>query len=308
MFFTRKTTPSVHSTNSRAPCSISASKPFCVSKLIRSAIGMLSPSILSDSLSNSSRFSKSVSFSSATSPGVGSVAPGLSTRTNTDLVAGEALTAALPTRRTSSPKRLRQAFQVLWIDVDQAMPRSIDIGDQKEGNRDDQRQHESKLSRGLAVSRPVAEQHVGAQGDGRHETPRGGRNPVPERGLRVALRIDHVVHASERQRRNRRWLRGGRSADRSPEISLQLAGPRIDLRPPSIVVSDVEQDALAEVVAKKLAHICSIRRRQKVGAQDSGPDRVGLGFLEILALFVAIGGHRKPEPDDQCEQRQGGRK
>jgi hypothetical protein len=37
----------------------------------------------------------------------------------------------------SAPKRLRQTFQVLWSDLDQAMPRSIDIGYQKEGSRND---------------------------------------------------------------------------------------------------------------------------------------------------------------------------
>jgi hypothetical protein len=42
-----------------------------------------------------------------------------------------------PTRRTSAPKRLRQTFQVLWPDLDQAMPRSIDVGYQKEGSRND---------------------------------------------------------------------------------------------------------------------------------------------------------------------------
>jgi hypothetical protein len=35
--------------------------------------------------------------------------------------------------------------------------------------------------------------------------------------------------------------------------------------------------------------------------QNFGPDRVGFGFLEILALIVAIGSHRKAEADDQCE-------
>ena len=50
----------------------------------------------------------------------------------------------------------------------------------------------------------------------------------------------------------------------------------------------IEQDALVEVVAKQLAHGCGIRWRQKVGTQDFGPDRIGFGFLEILALVVAV--------------------
>jgi hypothetical protein len=98
-------------------------------------------------------------------------------------------------------------------------------------------------------------------------------------------------------------LCGGRSADRSPEIRLQLAGPLVNPRSPSIVVSDVEQDALVEVVAEKFAHVCGIHRRQKVSAQDFGPNRVGFAFLEILALIVAIGSHREAEASDQCKQR-----
>jgi hypothetical protein len=52
---------------------------------------------------------------------------------------GEPNTAAIngPTQRTSASKRLRQTFQVLWSDLDQAMPRRIDIGYQKEGRRND---------------------------------------------------------------------------------------------------------------------------------------------------------------------------
>jgi hypothetical protein len=42
-----------------------------------------------------------------------------------------------PTQRTSASKRLRQTFQVLWSDLDQAMPWSIDVGYQKEGSRND---------------------------------------------------------------------------------------------------------------------------------------------------------------------------
>jgi hypothetical protein len=37
------------------------------------------------------------------------------------------------------------------------MPRSVDIGDQKKGYGDHKRQHEGKLSRGIAVSRPISD-------------------------------------------------------------------------------------------------------------------------------------------------------
>jgi hypothetical protein len=50
---------------------------------------------------------------------------------------GELNTATIngTTQRTSVPKRLRQTFQVLRSDLDQAMPWTIDIGYQKEGSR-----------------------------------------------------------------------------------------------------------------------------------------------------------------------------
>jgi hypothetical protein len=37
----------------------------------------------------------------------------------------------------STPRRLRQTFQILRTDLDEAMPCSIDVGDQNEGRRDD---------------------------------------------------------------------------------------------------------------------------------------------------------------------------
>lgn len=41
--------------------------------------------------------------------------------------------------RLRCTERLRQTFQVLWPDLDQTVARSIYIGDQKEGKRNDQR-------------------------------------------------------------------------------------------------------------------------------------------------------------------------
>lgn len=56
----------------------------------------------------------------------------------------------------------------------------------------------------------------------------------------------------ENQRRNRRRLVGRRSADRSPEISLQLACALIYLLSSSVVLIDVELDALVEIEAKSI--------------------------------------------------------
>src|SRR5580700_3507886 len=104
--------------------------------------------------------------------------------------------------------------------MNKATSRSINIGDQKEGYRDDKRQHEAEFSRGFAIPRPKTEQHVRTECDGHHEPPHSDGKPVPERRLRVALRIDYVVHAGEYQRHNRRWLRGSWSANGIPEGGL----------------------------------------------------------------------------------------
>jgi hypothetical protein len=76
------------------------------------------------------------------------------------------------------------------------MPWCIDIGDQKEGGRDDKWQHESNHPCRLVVSRLISEQHVGTYRDGCHEPPSGTWNSIPEGRLCVALRIDHVMPVS----------------------------------------------------------------------------------------------------------------
>ncbi|WP_426406858.1 hypothetical protein [Bradyrhizobium ganzhouense] len=57
-----------------------------------------------------------------------------------------------------------------------------------------------------------------------------------------------------------------------------------------------------------LAHPYGVSRWQKIGTQVFSPDRVGFCFLEVLAPIVAIGGHRKPETNNQGKQRQRSRK
>jgi hypothetical protein len=54
-------------------------------------------------------------------------------------------------------------------------------------------------------------------------------------------------------------------------FSISMASSR-DLRLPSGVLIDVEQDALVEVSAKKAADIRSIGRWQKVSTQHFGPN------------------------------------
>ena len=79
---------------------------------------------------------------------------------------------------------------------------------------------------------------------------------------------------------------------------------RID-RPQLLRVSRrVEQHALVEIRLRAAAHFRRIRRRQQIGADECGADRVGFGLFEVLALVVTADRHRKAEADDEAEQRQ----
>ena len=87
---------------------------------------------------------------------------------------------------------------------------------------------------------------------------------------------------------------------------LQLGGISIDLLELARDAGSVERNPQIEILAKLRAH-----RRGIGGRQQSGPDifranRIGLGFLVVLAQIVAGGCHRKTESDDEAEQRQGG--
>lgn len=98
----------------------------------------------------------------------------------------------------------------------------------------------------LVASRLISEQHVGTYRDGCHEPPSGTWNSIPEGRLCVALRIDHVVHASKHQRRNRSWLCARRSADCGP-AGLQLADRLVDLHLSSLITIEEEQYPLVEL-------------------------------------------------------------
>jgi hypothetical protein len=64
----------------------------------------------------------------------------------------------------------------------------------------------------------------------------------------------------------------------------------------NVVFIDVELDALVEIEAKELPHVCGIRRWQKVGTPEFGPNCVSFAFLKILALLVTIGAIEKLKP------------
>jgi hypothetical protein len=73
-------------------------------------------------------------------------------------------------------------------------------------------------------------------------TPRG--DPVPPRSLRVSLRVQHVIHARDRQRHHRIWICRRRPLKRGPQIRLQLCRIGIDLPELLRIAGRAEQDAL----------------------------------------------------------------
>ena len=53
--------------------------------------------------------------------------------------------------------------------------------------------------------------------------------------------------------------------------------------------------------------MCCIPAGQQVGPYILGADRVGLCYLELLALVLPADGHSEAEPNDEPQQGQRGR-
>ena len=66
----------------------------------------------------------------------------------------------------------------------------------------------------------------------------------------------------------------------------------------------VELYPVGGVQRQKLAHARPVRSGEQVGAHVLGADRVGLRFLQVLALVVTADRHREAEADDEAEQRE----
>jgi hypothetical protein len=66
----------------------------------------------------------------------------------------------------------------------------------------------------------------------------------------------------------------------------------------------IEGDALIYIAAQQPARIRCVLSRQKIGAQEFGPDRICFSFFIVLAQVVAAHRHRKGEANDQGQQRQ----
>ena len=127
---------------------------------------------------------------------------------------------------------------------------------------------------------------------------------IPKRCLRIALRINYIVHSGNCQRLHGRWLGSRGFADCRPKSGLQLGRPFGQLLALIVILVEVKLDPQARVLGKELADVCSIGGGKKIAAQYFSSNGVGFRLFEILALIITIGRHRKAEADDQAEQRQ----
>ena len=60
---------------------------------------------------------------------------------------------------------MREAYKVLRIYADESAARTVDIGDEQEGDREDKRQDEKKYPFYLGVLKIVAEQDIAEDSD-----------------------------------------------------------------------------------------------------------------------------------------------
>ena len=81
----------------------------------------------------------------------------------------------------------------------------------------------------LLSVRTKTDQEIAEDGNDYHQHPSRGGNAVPPRGLRVPLRVQYVVHASEDERGYGGRLDSGGSSDRRPHLVLQASSFGLDL-------------------------------------------------------------------------------
>ncbi len=192
------------------------------------------------------------------------------------------------------------------VHADHSGARAVDVGDEKERDRHDERQNHKQEGARCQLARAVAQQNVAEDRDRSHQGPGGNRDSIVPGRLRIALRVQHVVHARDRQRDDGVRLRRARCADRRPQIGLQLAGLCADLPKLPSIAGHVEQDSLIDVAPQQRAHALAIGGREQVGPEIFRSDRVGLAFLKGLAFIVPAHRHRETEADDEAEKRQRG--
>src|SRR5215472_2518912 len=200
------------------------------------------------------------------------------------------------------PEGVGQQLQIFRVHADNAAARAIDIGDKEKRNGESDRKNQQQDPR--ALFRAHSEQEIAEKRDDHEEHPGGQGHAVAPGSLRVALRIEHVVHTGENQSRD--LVAGvGDRGHRIPETGLQLRGAGIDLAEGLGVSRGVVKNTRVGVFAEELANFRSIRGRNEVRSEVLGADGVGFCFFEVLAQIVACDGHGEGETDNEAEKSEG---
>src|SRR5262245_54503534 len=208
-----------------------------------------------------------------------------------------------PRTRLTGGYGLRQGDQVLRQHADDARARAVNIGDQEERNRHDNRQDKCQPA---CVALSISEQQAARYGDQAHQSPGRDWYAIPPRRLSVTLRVQHIVHARHDKGFHSGLLRGQSTQHARPKLGLQPCSFGVDLGDLTGIASNIERDALIEVAPQQVAQLRGLRGRQNIGAQIFGANRVGLSFLEILALVVAAHRHREAEANDETKEGESG--
>src|ERR1700760_2885442 len=95
---------------------------------------------------------------------------------------------------------LREEKQILRVDVDQPVARTLEVGDQAARDRDRDRKHESDEPSALRALDLEADEQAAEEREPCEQRPRRQWNPVEPGRLRVALRVEDVVDRGNGER------------------------------------------------------------------------------------------------------------
>jgi hypothetical protein len=174
-----------------------------------------------------------------------------------------------------------KTLEILRADADNAAARAIDVCDEHECNSNKQWHYHEEC--GLGVMRSGAEQHIGDDRNRDHHAPCGVRNPIPPRGLGIALRVQYIVHAGNGKRHYRSWLRVCGLGDCRPKFPLQLRGVVVDAQQLFAIACVVELNAQISVLTQQRTDLRRVSLGQQVSPDILGSDGVGFCFLVILS-------------------------
>jgi hypothetical protein len=175
------------------------------------------------------------------------------------------------------------------VHVDHAAVRTIKIGDQKKGDGYDDRQDEQEELPFATLA--IADEEVTGDCHQDHRRPCADGYPVPPGSRRVALRIEHIVHAGDRKRRRRGGVAGRCRAHHNPERVLYTCRLLSNFRGDARVAFFIEGNAQIEIFPQQFARARTCVPRQQIGTQILRADGVGFGLLQGLALVVAANRH-----------------